>query len=123
MMDNTWDQRLGVWWIAEDHPELPAVVASPDGTRTYAELTGDAHQLVHLFRSLGAGHQDVVAAMLDNGIGLIEVSLACHEAGMMFIPLNTHLTAVELATIMEHSGTKVLVIDNAYEGLTAGLSG
>jgi long-chain acyl-CoA synthetase len=41
---------------------------------------------------------------------------------MLFNPLNTHLTAAELSTIMEHSGTKVLVIDKAYEDVAAGLT-
>jgi long-chain acyl-CoA synthetase len=109
-----WKQRLGVWWIAEDQPDLPAIIASPDGLRSYGELAGSAHQLVHTFRSLGAAVGDSVAAMLPNGVSIIEVSLACQEAGLLFIPLNNHLTAIELATIMEHSGAKVLIIDAAF---------
>ena len=36
-MKHPWDRRLGMWWIAEDHPELPAIVSSPTGeTLTYA---------------------------------------------------------------------------------------
>jgi long-chain acyl-CoA synthetase len=122
-MSKSWDQRLGVWWIADDHPDEPAILESPDGLRTYRELAEGAHQLVHLFRSLGAEGGDVVAAMLGNGVPLIEVSLACQEAGLLFIPLNPHLTASELATIMEHSATKVLVIEDTYAALADGLSG
>src|SRR5215217_3977808 len=108
-MSNLWDRRLGFWWIAEDHPGLPAIIDSPDGARTYAELAGDAHQLVHLFRSLGAGIGEGVAVLAENGNALIEVSLASNEGGLHFTPLNTHLTPLELAAIMEHSGCKVLI--------------
>ncbi len=120
-MSDTWDQRLGVWWIAEDQPDLPAIIASPDGPRTYAELAGDAHQLVHLFRSLGAAAGDAIGALVDNGNLLIETSLACHEAGMHFIPLNAHLTTHELASIMEHSRAKVLAVHERFADLIAGL--
>ena len=82
-------------------PRRPAILAGPDGARTYAELAGDANQLVHLFRSIGAAPGDAIAAIVDNGTTLIEVSLACQQAGYYFIPLNTHLTAVELAAIMD----------------------
>ena len=55
---NPWDQRLGFWWIAEDHPDLRRSSRAPTVPRTYGELAGDAHQLVHLFRALGAGAGD-----------------------------------------------------------------
>jgi long-chain acyl-CoA synthetase len=118
---NPWARRLGFWWIAEDHPDSPAIVESPDGARTYGELAGDAHQLVHLFRSLGAHQGDPIGVIADNGNTLIEVSLASQEGGYHFIPLNTHLTTHELAAIMEHSGAKVLVIGERFAPLLAGL--
>ncbi len=120
-MQSPWDRRLGFWWIAEDQPDLPAIIESPDGPRTYGELAGDAHQLVHLFRSLGAADGDAVGVVVDNGNTLIETSLACQESGLHFIPLNTHLTAIELAAIMEHSGAKVLVIGQRFAPLLAGI--
>ena len=49
------------------------------------------------------------------------MSLASQEGGYHFIPLNTHLTAHELAAIMEHSGAKVLVIGERFAPLLAGL--
>ena len=120
-MSDAWNQRLGFWWIAEDHPHSPAVVASPEGPRTYSELAGGAHQLVHLFRASGAKAGDPVAALLPNGLTMVEVSLACQEAGLLFLPLNNHLTATELAAIIEHSGTRVLVIGAAFANALAEL--
>ena len=116
-MENPWDRRLGFWWIAEDRPDLPAIIDSPDGPRTYAHLAGDAHQLVHLFRSVGATAGDALAVLADNGNTLVETSLACQESGLHFIPLNTHLTGAELAAIIEHSGARVLVVGERFVSL------
>ena len=82
----------------------------PDGPLTYGQLAGRAHQLVHLFRALGAGPGAPVAVMADNGNVLLEASLACHESGLHMIPLNTHLSVGELHAILRHSGARVLVI-------------
>lgn len=36
-----------MWWIAEDHPDIPATVESPSGRAlTYRELTDRAHDLI-----------------------------------------------------------------------------
>jgi long-chain acyl-CoA synthetase len=120
-MTHPWDRRLGFWWIAEDTPDAPAILESPDGPRTYGELAGDAHQIANLFRTFGAAPGEAVGVIADNGNTLIECSLAAQEAGLHFIPLNTHLTAHELAAIMEHSGAKVLVIGERFAPLLAGL--
>lgn len=120
-MSDPWDRRLGFWWIAEDHPDMPAILASPDGARTYGELAGDAHQLVHLWRSFGVKAGDVVAVLADNGVTLIECALATQESGLQFTPLNAHLTTHELRTIMEHSECKVLVAGARFAPLLDGL--
>lgn len=109
-MDGSWDQRLGFWWIAEDHPELPAVVASPDGAWTYGELASRAHRLVHLLRARGLRPGDAVAALLPNGVDLVTVSLACQEAGWYCLPVNTFLTAREVHDILEHSEARAVVV-------------
>ena len=116
-----WDQRLGFWWIAEDHPDLPAVVESPDGAFSYGELASRAHQLVHLLRARGVQPGDAVAALLPNGVELLACSLACQEAGWYFIPLNTFLTEYEVATILEHSGACALLTDEQFAAHVKGV--
>src|SRR5207249_2426800 len=51
---------------------------------------------------------DAVAALLPNGIGLLECSLAGNEAGWYFIPLNTLLAGDEVGTILEHSAPRAV---------------
>ncbi len=66
-MLSPWDQRLGFWWIAEEQPEQPAVVASPSAVAlSFGELAGRAHQLVHALRSRGLAVGDIVAYALPN---------------------------------------------------------
>src|SRR5258706_10392183 len=119
-MKHPWDRRLGVWWIAEDHPELAAIVASPTGPRTYAELAASAHQLVHALRARGLVPGDAVAVMAPNGVEIVECSLACQEAGWFFLPLNTFLTGGELAGIVEVADAAAIFV---HERFGAALSG
>jgi long-chain acyl-CoA synthetase len=119
-MEHPWDRRLGVWWIAEDHPDALAVASSPSGTFTYAQLVGRAHQLVHGLRSLGLQAGDPVGAMLPNDVDLVVVSLACQESGLPFIPLNAYLTPSEVAAIIADSGARALIVHEQYAAVVTG---
>jgi long-chain acyl-CoA synthetase len=103
--------RLGFWWIAADHPRLPAVVSSPSGACTYAELAGDAHQRVHALRAAGLVDGDTVAVLAPNDVEIVRWSLACQEAGWYFLPLNYHLSAAEVAAILATADAAALLVD------------
>ena len=119
-MENPWSQRLGVWWIAEDHPDLPAVVESPSGlTLTFAELAGRAHQLVHAVRAQGVGSGDVVAYALPNDVDIVWWPLAFQEMGVRAVALNPALSSTEVAEILDAAGTRGLVVDVAYPEIAA----
>lgn len=120
MKRNIWDQRLGVWWIAEDHPDALAVVDSPDGQWTYGQLAASAHQLVHAFRRLGVPRDGIVAVMAPNGVLPIRVSLACQEAGWNLLLVNSYLTPDEVVTMLEHANAEVLVIHERHADLVTG---
>jgi long-chain acyl-CoA synthetase len=110
-----WDQRLGLWWIAEDHPDLVAVAASPSGTTlTYGELAGRCHQIVHGLRRKGIVRDDIVAYALPNDVDILWWQFALQEGGMRAIALNPQLSAVETRAILEHSGAAALVCDAAF---------
>ena len=100
-MEHPWSQRLGVWWIAEDHPDLPAIVASPSGvTMSFAELAGTAHRVVHALRSRGIGAGDIVAYALRNDVDIVWWPLALQEMGVRSVALNPALSAAEVTELL-----------------------
>jgi long-chain acyl-CoA synthetase len=114
------DQRLGVWWIAQDHPDLPAIAASPDGTvLTFGELAARAHRLVHALQDYGLQTGDVVAYALPNGADIVCWQLALQESGLAGVSLNPALTGGEVRTILEHSAAACVVADHAYRDIAA----
>src|SRR3954451_9574958 len=122
-MDDLWEQRLGTWSIAEEHPDALAVVASPEGTFSYRELTGRAHQVVHALRSRGLDYGDVIAFALPNGTDILVWQLAAQEAGWHYIALNTHLTASEMRAIVEHASAKAVVVHAQFADRASDLAG
>src|ERR1700742_2738098 len=119
-----WDQRLGVWWIAADHPELPAIVDSPSGvTLTFGELAGRAHQLVHALRARGIGPGAIVAYVLPNDADVVWWQMAMEEAGIHAIALNPALSRNEIGSVLEHAGAAGLVVGHQHASHVAGLTG
>jgi len=124
--ENPWSRRLGFWWIAEDHPDLPAIAASPSGARlTFAELAARSHQLVHALRARGFTPGDTIAYDLPNGVEMLVWQLATQESGLRSISLNPSSSAGEIRRILEHSGAAGLVLHHRFAdrapGATASL--
>ncbi|WP_046317927.1 AMP-binding protein [Mycobacterium sp. UM_Kg1] len=114
-MQHPWDQRLGVWWIAEDHPDAPAIVESPSGrTLTFGELTAAAHRVSNALRAHGLLPGSVVAYALPNDVDAVIWQLATNEIGLRYLTLNTALSADEFTSILDHSGAAVLVTHSDY---------
>src|SRR5437773_8708253 len=114
-MKHPWDRRLGVWWIADEHPELPAIVSSPTGeTLTYAELVARAHQVVHALRASGLGAGDVLVYALPNGVDTLVWQLAGQEAGFRYITINTALSGAEMRAIVDHSAAAAAVVHEQF---------
>lgn len=124
-MQHPWDQRLGVWWIAEDHPDAPAIVESPSGrTPTYGQLAAAAHRVANALQAHGLRPGDVVAYALPNDVDAVIWQLATNEIGLRYLTLNTALSADEFAAILEHSGAAALVTHRDYlDRFTAGTEG
>ena len=115
MTENPWAEPLGIWNLAERHPELPAVIDSPTGvTLTFGELAGRSHQIVHALRSRGIGKDHIVAYALPNGVDMLYWILSLQESGIHAIALNPALSVHEIRTVLEHSGAKALVLHADY---------
>ncbi|HVK73490.1 MAG TPA: acyl-CoA synthetase [Kofleriaceae bacterium] len=93
--------EVGFWKIAAERPSWVAVV-EPDGTEvTAAQLLSNANQLVHGLRALGLETGACIATVLDNSAAMMEAFLAAHQAGWYVTPINWHLTAAEIAYILD----------------------
>jgi long-chain acyl-CoA synthetase len=64
-------------------------------------------------RAAGVGEGDVVAILMRNGPGLLELMLAARWIGALWCPINWHFKADEVQYILNDSGAKVLIADAA----------
>src|SRR5262252_4983016 len=109
----------GFWNLAQQDPSHLALVTPQGEELSAGTLHARANRLVHGLRTLGLVAGDVVAAVLPNGAPMIELYLACAQAGWYLVPINHHLTAPEIAYIVKDSGAKVFVGDERFAAACA----
>jgi len=110
---------FGFWNLAQSDPDHLALV-DPGGREIRAgELLASANQLVHALRGLGLQPGDCIAAVLPNGAEMIELYLAATQAGWYLVPINHHLTAAEIAYILQDSDAKVFVAGERFAATCA----
>ena len=98
-------------WAAQC-PHHPAVVVPGVGMQTYKELDEGSNRLAHLWRNQGLSRGDGIAIVLDNDLRFLEVSWSAHRSGLRYTPLNWHLTAPEIAYILDDCGAGVVVTNH-----------
>ena len=91
--------------VRRGRPRLVAVV-DPDGTEHPPASCSPGQPLVHALRALGLEQGDTVAAVLPNGVQLVEVYLAALQAGWYYVPINYRLSAPEIAYIIQDSARR-----------------
>ncbi|MEL7208611.1 MAG: AMP-binding protein [Actinomycetota bacterium] len=105
---------LGFWNIGREDPDRVAV-ALPDGERvTFGELLGRNNQVVHGLRELGLEVGDTIATVLPNGLPMIELYLACFDAGFYITPINHHLVGPEIAYIIDDCEAKAVFVHERF---------
>lgn len=101
--------EFGFWNLAQRDPAHLALV-EPDGRRISAgDLLAASNRLVHGLRALGLKPGDCIATVLPNGAPMIELYLAAGQGGWYLTPINHHLTAAEIAYILQDSDAKAFV--------------
>ncbi|WP_052422300.1 AMP-binding protein [Nonomuraea candida] len=119
----------GFYSIAAADPGRLAVIDT-DGARTsYGDLLARVNQVSHGLRARGLTTGDVVAGVLPNGIDALVMVMATGQIGLYYVPINWHLTASEVAYILDDCDAKVVVTDAGHavpggevgtDGLAAG---
>ena len=95
---------------ARNQPDVEAV-ASAFGSRTFAELNGNANRLVRLLNSYGIGAGDSVAVVTRNRPEFIEALCATARSGIRFTPINFHLKGEEIGYIVNNCEAKAFIAD------------
>ena len=95
---------------ADRHPDRTALVFDQHHS-TYAELLERADQLANGLLKLGLHPGDRLGLFLYNSDRAYEAILAGSRAGLIFVPLNFMLHGDELATIVNHSGVRAIVVE------------
>ena len=99
----------------------PGKVAVVYGARrlTYSELAAEAQRVARALRASGVGPGDRVAYLMPNLPEMLIAHYAVPLAGAVLVAVNTRLTAEEVASILSHSGAKIVVVDAALLGTAA----
>ena len=91
------------------------------GDLTYKELDDRVNAIANAWREDGLEGGDGVAILARNHRGFLEAFFAAAKCGARIILLNTSFSGPQLREVAEREGTDLLVIDEEFEGLTAGL--
>src|SRR5665811_1043231 len=108
-------ERAAITW-----PESTAVYLGTRPLRSYRELRDRVAALADALTSLGCGVGDRVAVIMDNRPEYLEVLFAAWWAGLAVVPVNAKLHPGEVAWILQDSGARLVVTDQAH---VAGLRG
>jgi fatty-acyl-CoA synthase len=95
---------------------FPDKLAVVDGERRYpyATLAARVNRLANALRRMGVGKGDKVAVLSSNSHRMLEAFFAVPQLGAVLTPLNYRLTTPEFAYILDHSETKVVLVDWQY---------
>jgi len=98
---------LSVW--AASQPDKPAVIDASGAALSYADLEAQSNRIAHLFRSLGLKPGDHIAILSENRLELFAIVWAAQRTGLLYTPVNWHLTAGEAAYVVENCGARVVI--------------
>ena len=107
---------------AATHAERVAV-RHDDAQLTYAELQARVDAAAAALAAGGVGRGDRVALMLSNRISFVVALYGALRLGAVVVPINTSLTAPEVAHELTDSTASAMVLGRAFERTVAGLRG
>ncbi len=88
---------------------------------TYADLLDRGIAAGAWLRSEGVREGDVVALVMKNSAGFLDLVLGASHVGAVLLPINYRLAAAEVAYIHDHAGVKLVLADEELSEQTAKL--
>jgi long-chain acyl-CoA synthetase len=99
--------------VAMAMPDHPAVIAGGTGSIiTYAELDLRSRKLAGYLSANRIAKGDHIAIMMAHSRDYLAVCWAAQRLGLVYTPINWHLTPPEIAHILENSDAKALVVSD-----------
>jgi long-chain acyl-CoA synthetase len=104
-------------------PDKAAIIMGRTGIVTYRELDSRSTQLARLLRAAGLERGDHLAIFMENQPRFLEVVWAALRSGLHITPINSFLTAPEVAYILDDCGAHALVTSRAKAEIVSELKG
>lgn len=105
---------------AQQYPDRAAIIMASTGqVITHAEHEAGANRLAHALRRHGLQKGDHYALYMENNNKFLEICAAGERSGLFYTPINSYLTADELAYIIQNSQSKVLIVSKAKRDIAA----
>lgn len=98
---------------AQVFPDHPAIVHGPQ-TYSYAEFYARARRLGSALAKLGIGKNDTVSVMLPNVPAMLDAKFGVPMTGAVLHSMNTRLDPANIAFMIDHAETKVLITDTEH---------
>ncbi|MGZ3586321.1 MAG: long-chain-fatty-acid--CoA ligase [Candidatus Limnocylindrales bacterium] len=92
-------------------------VIDGEATFTYREFGSRTHRLAHALQQLGVGAGERVSFVTFNTHHLLEAYYGVIEAGAVLNPINIRLAPHEIAYILDHAASKVVVFHRDFAPL------
>ena len=98
------------------YPDRPALVDEPGmpgslGRITYGELHARARGMAIALEQMGIGPGERVAIVSPNSGRFLTSLFGVSGYGRVLVPVNFRLNSEEIAYILEHSGSRLLLVD------------
>lgn len=111
---------------AQVYPERLALVDEPGvagslGRINYDELHARAKGLAIAIEGMGIGPGERVAIVSPNSGRFLASFFGVSGWGRVLVPVNYRLNAEEIAYIIEHSGTRLMLVDPELAGMLSGI--
>jgi len=103
---------------AKRHPEKMAI-ACENRTYSYKELNESVNQLANGLLKIGLRKGDKVALFMKNSDHFVIAFYALMKVGLVAVPVNFRLTAVEASYIFEQSDSVLVICDAEFETVVA----
>lgn len=106
---------------ASKFPTKNVLVTGDGESLTYEDLVDLSRRAATAFAAAGVGEGDRVAIMCYNTTGFVIAMLGAWRLGATIVPINHKLAPPEVAHIIGHSGSSLVVIDGSLHACVEGI--